>query len=143
MKGRPQDRPFSLDKLFDIGSDPFHHTVRKSMKTQIETRGNTTIIALSGKYDISEIIKFEAMFKDAAKEYPERIALNLSELEYIDSSGIGSIIRCINVAPHERIDFVCCDLNEYIMQIFRAAKLDQYLPLMTLSEFNALFSDAH
>lgn len=113
------------------------------IQTQTETREKTVIIILSGKYDISEIIRFEALFKEHLKDMPERIALNLNELEYIDSSGIGSLIRCMNFASHENIAFVCYDLNEKISNLFKAARLDQYMPLLTIFEFNALFHDAH
>ena len=113
------------------------------MKTITETRKNTVIFGLYGKYDVSEIIRFESQFKDAVKELPERIALNLSELDYIDSSGIGSLIRCMNIALHDGVDFLCYDVNDKVVGIFKAAKLDQYLKLLTLSEFNALFDDAN
>jgi anti-sigma B factor antagonist len=96
---------------------------------------------MSGKYDISEIMRFEAQFKDAMKEYPDRIALNLNDLDYIDSSGIGSLIRCMNIAEHDNISFVCYDLSDIMISMFRAAKLDQYLPILTIAEFNALFND--
>ena len=113
------------------------------MKTITETRKNTIIFSLCGKYDVSDIIRFETQLKEAVKELPERIALNLNELEYIDSSGIGSIIRCMNVASHENIDFVCYDISDRVFGIFKAAKLDQYLRILSLSEFNGLFDDAN
>lgn len=113
------------------------------IQTQTEIRDTTVIVILSGKYDISEILRFEALFKELLKEMPERIALNLNELEYIDSSGIGSLIRCMNFASHESVPFVCYDLNEKLYNLFKAAKLDQYMPLLTIHEFNALFNDAH
>ena len=113
------------------------------MKTTALTRETTEIIVLSGKYDISEIIKFETQFKELLKKRPERIALNLSDLAYIDSSGIGSIIRCMNFASRDNIQFICFALNDSILSVFKMAKLDQYIVLMSEDEFNATFADAH
>ena len=110
------------------------------MKTTAEAKEKTAILFLEGKYDISEIIKFEGIFKETIKGMPERIALNLKNLIYIDSSGIGSIIRCMNFASRDNIAFICYDLSDPIFSVFQMAKLDQYIQIMTLEEFESSFS---
>ena len=100
-------------------------------------------MSLNGRYEVNEIIKFEAQFKELLKSFPERIALNLNYLEYIDSSGIGSLIRCMNITAHNNTKFVCFDLNETILSVFITARLDQYIPLLALDDFNSLFDDSN
>ena len=59
------------------------------MKIDIHRDENIVKIKLIGKYDIEELLFFSTVFSDEINKKPEVIALDLEELTYIDSSGIG------------------------------------------------------
>ena len=63
-------------------------------------------------------------------------SLNLEELTYIDSSGIGSLIRYMNIAIKENIDFICYNLNKNIENIFQISKLDQFLHILSNDDYH-------
>ena len=105
------------------------------MQTDIHKENNMVIFNLIGKYDISEVHNFETMYKKYLEQQPRLIALKLRDLKYIDSSGIGSLVRCMNLALKNDVEFICFDLNENVESIFKLAKLDQFITLLTEEEF--------
>ncbi len=75
------------------------------------------------------------LFTDEISKKPPVIALDLAELSYIDSSGIGSLIRYMNMATKENINFLCYNLNKNIENIFKISKLDHFLPILSNEAF--------
>jgi anti-anti-sigma factor len=105
------------------------------MKIDINRNENIVNIKLIGKYDIEELLFFSTLFNDEINKKPEVIALDLADLTYIDSSAIGSLIRYMNKAVKENVNFLCYNLNKNIENIFRISKLDQFLPIMSNQDF--------
>ena len=106
------------------------------MKIDIQRDENIVTIKLIGKYDIEELLFFSTVFSDEISKKPPVIALNLGNLTYIDSSGIGSLIRYMNIATKENIDFLCYNLNKNIENIFKTSKLDQFLQILSNEDFH-------
>ncbi len=105
------------------------------MKIDINRNESIVKIKLIGKYDIEELLFFSTLFTDEISKKPNVIALDLAELSYIDSSGIGSLIRYMNMATRENINFLCYNLNKNIENIFKISKLDQFLPILSNEAF--------
>jgi anti-anti-sigma factor len=105
------------------------------MKIDINRNEKLVNIKLIGKYDIEELLFFSTLFTDEISKKPPVIALDLADLSYIDSSGIGSLIRYMNMATKENIYFLCYNLNKNIENVFKISKLDQFLPILSNEAF--------
>ena len=110
------------------------------MKIDIRRDDNIVNIKLIGKYDIEELLFFSTVFSDEISKRPEIIALDLEELTYIDSSGIGSLIRYVNIALKENIEFICYNLNKNIENIFKISKLDQFLNILSNDDYQKKYA---
>lgn len=110
------------------------------MTTYIEKNGDTVIIGLNGSFDIGEVTTFEARFKSVLKQHPQNVALHLKELHYIDSSGIGSLIRCMNYAMRENSHLLCFDLNEAISSVFEMTHLSHFIEVLSHNDFSQRYS---
>ena len=105
------------------------------MKIDIVRNDNVVNIKLIGKYDIEELLFFSTLFTDEISKKPKVIALDLEELSYIDSSGIGSLIRYMNMSAKENIEFLCYNLSDNIENIFKISKLDRFLTILSQDAF--------
>jgi anti-sigma B factor antagonist len=112
----------------------------KMMTTNIHTNGNTVIVHLNGSFDITEVNSFELRFKSLLRQRPKNIALHLKDLLYIDSSGIGSIIRCMNYAMRENSHLVCYDLNDSIRLVFDMTHLAQFVEVLSERDFMSKYT---
>jgi anti-anti-sigma factor len=110
------------------------------LATHIEKNGNTVVIGLNGSFDIGEVTTFEARFKSVLQQHPENIALHLKELHYIDSSGVGSLIRCMNYAMREKSHLLCFDLNESIYSVFEMTHLSHFIEVLSQKDFSQKYT---
>ena len=110
------------------------------MTTNIHKNGNTVIVDLTGSFDMAEVGAFELRFKSLLKQHPANIALHLKDLSYIDSSGIGSLIRCMNYAMRENSHLVCYDLNDSIRTVFDVTHLGQFIEVLNERDFESKYA---
>ena len=112
------------------------------MKIQSNVTDSVLVINLSGKFNIEEVAKFEeAISVDLTKKL-KAIAINFSEVEYIDSSALGSLIKLMNKAKNISIDFILFDMTQPILSIFRLAYLDKFFSIMTSDDLRVKYPDA-
>jgi anti-anti-sigma factor len=105
------------------------------MRISIHRNKDLVDIKIIGEYDIHEVHFFNTMFIDELSNKPSIIALNLKEMTYLDSSAIGSFLRCMNMAKKDNIEFICYNLNERIEEIFRLARLERCFQVLTGEDF--------
>jgi anti-anti-sigma factor len=92
------------------------------------------LINITGRFNIEEVFNFEKVINDVILLDPEAICIDLSGLKYIDSSGIGSLIKAMNITKNKNIDLILSDLNTEIMNIFKLAYLDRFFNLSTRAD---------
>ena len=62
------------------------------------------------------------------------LIINLSQVEFIDSTSIGSIIALYQKLIKRNLDFAICNLNEHLKGIFATMRLDNVLSLYPAEE---------
>ena len=75
------------------------------MTTGTRTSRGTTIIDVSGHIDIGNSPALRKSVLDCLKS-SERLALNLAEVKYLDSSGIASLLEALKEARNSKKKFV-------------------------------------
>ena len=71
-----------------------------------------------------KLVDFQNMIIDTLKSGHSRIILDLIDVSYIDSSGIGEILKLFLEAREKSRDLVLTNLPSGILKIFQNAKLD-------------------
>ena len=111
------------------------------MKIQSSITDSILLISLSGKFNIEEVSRFEeAIALDLTKKL-KAISINFSEIEYIDSSALGSLIKLMNKAKNINIEFILFDMTQPILSIFRLAYLDKFFSITTSVELKKKFPE--
>jgi anti-sigma B factor antagonist len=96
---------------------------------------SVVLVELSGKFNIEEVFHFEEYLDEIMNNMPSAIAINMEEIKYIDSSGIGSLIKTMNIAKGKNIDLVITSIDKEILHIFKIAYLDRFFSIMSYQEF--------
>ena len=98
------------------------------VKDEVLPHGNVTTIFLDGEIDMdkTEEVK-EVVFPhiDAGKE----VHLNLSNVQYMDSSGISVLIESHQKAAEKGTKLVVKDVSKLVLKVIMMAKLEQILNL--------------
>ena len=98
------------------------------MSYKIEEIDNKRIVHLSGEIDMDVTEKAkEAIFPhiDSGKE----VHLNLSNVQYMDSSGISVLIESHQKALEKNTKVIIKDVSKSVLKVIMMAKLEQILNL--------------
>ena len=109
------------------------------MKIDIYKENQLIIISLIGRLDINQVHNLEAVFYKQMELQPSTIAIMMKDCVYIDSAAIVSFVRFKNMARKNMVDLVCYNLNGNIERIFKIAKMDKFLTILTEEEFLARY----
>jgi stage II sporulation protein AA (anti-sigma F factor antagonist) len=85
-------------------------------------------------------LEFESIF-NYDKSGLEFMTVDFSEVRFLDSSGIGSIIKCTNKAKESGIKVFVINLNKTLLSVFRLSGLDHILISMEIRDFNQEFPE--
>jgi len=96
------------------------------MGIEVRKQGNTAILSLEGNLALGGALEdFRAGWSDALASGARDLIINFSRVHTLDSSGIGSLIRCHSriVATGGKLKLVGASDN--IRHVFRITRLDQ------------------
>ena len=94
------------------------------------TSSSPSIFSPTGAIDLHVSPELRASLRTIIdEEKPKRLVVDLSQVPYIDSSGIAVLIGAMQALEHEGGTFVIAGAQEGVRMIFESAKLDQYFRL--------------
>lgn len=95
-------------------------------KTTIE--GNCSIITLTGEIDLQTSPQAREQILQALNDN-RHVLVEMSEVEYIDSSGIASLVEGYQDAKSRNLIIGLVNISETTRQVLQLARLDQVFPL--------------
>ena len=94
------------------------------MKVQIHEKGEVVIIAPSGHITFDEVADLRAQFEEAWKRPRRAVLLSLSEVDYLDSSGIATLVEGMKGAQRAGRPFGLCGLRKAVRNVIELVRLD-------------------
>lgn len=85
--------------------------------------GNITIVDVSGRFTMIEGEAVHELLGDLFRDGRKRVLLNLRNVTYLDSSGIGQLVRSVFTARKNDADLRAVDLSTRAQEILRLTNL--------------------
>jgi anti-sigma B factor antagonist len=82
-----------------------------------------------GELDLHTCQLFRERLTDLVREEGPRLVLDLSDLDFIDSSGLAVILTLLRVAEDRRPRIVLSPSNGAVSRLLRTTRLDLLLPI--------------
>ena len=96
------------------------------MAFNVRDNQGVCVIDLKGKITIgSGDVELRETVKRMIKEGKKKMILNLEKVSYIDSAGLGEIIRCYTTISKEGGKIVLLNPSHKVYDLFQLTKLDQ------------------
>ena len=90
---------------------------------------------LAAKIDASNALELKQVFLGFKEENnPKNLVLNLSEVKYIDSSGLSAILVANKVCSEAGGIMVLCGVSEHVMKLVKISQLDKILDILPTEE---------
>jgi len=93
------------------------------MKYPVTQHQNYAVIQLSGEIDLSESPNARKQILNQLKA-KSNLLVDLSAVEYIDSSGVASLVEGFQTARAEQLEFALVGVSVSAMQVLQLARLD-------------------
>ena len=103
------------------------------MTTSTRELPGTTIVDVAGEIDMSTSPSFRKTLLDSLKK-ATRLAVNLSEVRYVDSSGIASLVEVLKAARNTEKRLVLFGLNEPVHEVLQLTRLGKIFEIRKTEE---------
>ena len=95
------------------------------LSVAVERHENMIIARPDGDIDLSVSPSLRATLADLHDETPDRIIMDLESVDYMDSSGIATLVESMQKARLAGHGFILCRVTERVRTVFEIANLDK------------------
>ncbi len=98
------------------------------MKYPTHEHGEYTVLSLQGEVDLSCSPQAREQILKLLKS-SKNLLVDLSSVDYIDSSGVASLVEGFQVARNQKLEFALVGVSKAAMQVLQLARLDKVFPI--------------
>ena len=109
------------------------------MNVSTRTADGGRVVDVSGEIDMQSSPKMREELRQLVAQKPDRIVVNLSEVKYIDSSGLATLVECLQSTKKLGLPLVLIGMNDNVRDIFELSGLNRVFSIMQ-TEAEALVS---
>ena len=103
-----------------------------SLKYDIRQTGDVAILDLNGRLSLGEAVAFgpgsdvglSETIRELTKKGQKKILLNLAEVTYVDSSGVGQLVGALTTARNQGGDIKLLKPSSNVLDVLKTTKLD-------------------
>ncbi|QPZ92754.1 STAS domain-containing protein [Thioclava electrotropha] len=90
--------------------------------------GALVVHLAEARLDAAIAIRFKERMRDVTVQPAARVLLDLSKVEFLDSSGLGAVVAVMkSLAPTRQLEL--CGLTPNVAKVFRLTRMDSVLPI--------------
>ena len=110
------------------------------MQYKTSNEDNLIVISLTGEIDLQTSPKAREQILETLKN-DQHVLVEMADVEYIDSSGIASLVEAFQDAKNRKLFFGLVNISAASRQVLALARLDKIFPIFdTVSEGLARFN---
>ncbi len=94
------------------------------IKVSSEVRDGAVIISPEGDVDLSRSPVLRSSLRQAQNAKPKRLIIDLGLVDYMDSSGVATLVEALQIARKNSTRMVLCGMKDRVRSIFEIARLD-------------------
>ncbi len=95
------------------------------MELEVNRRGKVLVVKpLESRLDASQAVDFKDKMTGYIREGNQQIVLNISDVEFIDSSGLGAIVTSLKLQKKEG-EIAICGARDTIRSMFKLTRMDR------------------
>lgn len=95
------------------------------MELNLYLKNDVKVLALSGRFDIQNALPVREWLDDATASKPARIVVNLEEVQFLDSTGLSTLVDGMKRSRSQDGDLHLCGLQQPVRMIFELTRLDK------------------
>jgi len=99
------------------------------MNLYAEARGGALVVSVNeARLDAAIAIRFKDRMREVTMQPAQRVILDMSHVEFLDSSGLGAVVAVMkSLAPDRRLELA--GLTQNVEKVFRLTRMDSVFTL--------------
>ncbi|OWY11514.1 anti-sigma factor antagonist [Thioclava sp. NG1] len=90
--------------------------------------GALVVHLAEARLDAAIALRFKERMRDVTMQPAPRVLLDLSKVEFLDSSGLGAVVAVMkSLAPDRQLEL--CGLTPNVVKVFRLTRMNSVLPI--------------
>jgi len=99
------------------------------MDIQVESRGDRKIVRIRGKITFEHCPVLQAEFDKALNGGVSEVVIDFKEVPFIDSSGIGEILRVFRLVRERHGETVLINPNKKLRDLFTMYRFEKFMKI--------------
>lgn len=87
------------------------------------------VVSISGRITIDTSSQMRSRIADALRSGPDTVTIDLSQVDYMDTSGLATLMEAIRIARKQHTEFVLRGLQEQPRYLLKVTHLDRLFPI--------------
>ena len=98
------------------------------MEIKLKRFKSIYIMMLEGELDLYNAPRLEKLFISLSSKGVRSFLIDFSSVSYIDSSGVGTLLKLNSIARSGSLDLVLCSIEGEVMNVLKLTNLIQFFP---------------
>lgn len=99
------------------------------MELKIRKNGDAYIIDVNGEMDLYNSYKLKELVMKMLEKSVKTFVINLEQVDYIDSSGIGALIYICSTIKKQNLKMAISNVHGSVKKVIELTKLMGYFPM--------------
>lgn len=99
------------------------------------------VLRLTDDLKMENVREFFEIFAEELKESHEDVVLDLSKIRFVDSSGVGILLKCNESLKSQDSRLIVCGLNKALLSVFKLGGLTKILSVHEKEELTDRFPE--
>ncbi|MFO7683344.1 MAG: STAS domain-containing protein [Chloroflexota bacterium] len=112
------------------------------MELKSRSAGHVKILELSGRFDTYTAEQVRPWIQKAVDEEPANIVVNLEGVDFVDSTGLATLVQGVKNCRQLNGDLRLCGVQQPVRMVFELTRLDKFFEIY-LQEDEAVKSFAN
>jgi anti-anti-sigma factor len=100
-----------------------------AMDIQVESAGDVRIVYVKGKVTFEYCPAFQSRLDSILEEGIRRVVIDFREVPFIDSSGIGEVLRLFKKMKDSNGEVVLANPNQKLRDLFSMYRFNQFMKI--------------
>ena len=107
---------------------------QNELHIESEPLADAFLITPVGDVDLSKSDQLRIVIRTAISSDKSKIVIDLNHVQYMDSSGVATLIESLQLARASGKELVLCSLTQSVEAVLQLSKLDQIFDIFTNRE---------
>lgn len=104
------------------------------MQLQSRSVQNVQILSLEGRFDTYTASVAREWIEAASADEPANIVINLSEVTFVDSTALSTLVRGMKRTRSRNGNLHLCGLQQSVRMVFELTRLDKVFDIFVIEE---------